>query len=134
MTVHTMTLDSPIGALFLAASDDGLHLVEFAQPRHPAVRDPAWHDRDHPVLQRAAGQLREYFEGARQRFDLPLAASGTPFQHAVWSALSTIGFGETWSYLQLAHAIGRLAGGKAADDPGVAIFQRLVQQLGQPAA
>ena len=35
---------------------------------------------------------------------------------------------------ELAHAVGRLAGGKAADGQGVAFFQCLVQQLGQPAA
>lgn len=113
MTVHTTTLDAPIGALFLAASDAGLHLVEFAQPRHPAVRGADWRDGGHPVLTRAVDQLREYFAGTRRCFDLPLAPSGTPFQREVWTALSTIRFGQTWSYVELARAVGRPGAARA---------------------
>lgn len=39
-------------------------------------------------------------------FQLPLAAKGTEFQQQVWQALKTIPYGETWSYQQLAEAIG----------------------------
>ncbi|HST44998.1 MAG TPA: methylated-DNA--[protein]-cysteine S-methyltransferase [Luteimonas sp.] len=113
MTVHTTTLDTPIGPLFLAASDAGLHRIEFALPRYPVARDPQWRDGDHPVLARAVVQLRDYFAGTRRTFDLPLAPSGTPFQRQVWDALSTIGFGQTWSYVQLARAIGRPAASRA---------------------
>ncbi|MNF83155.1 Methylated-DNA--protein-cysteine methyltransferase [compost metagenome] len=61
---------------------------------------------DNPVLVRAAGQLREYFAGARQHFDLELEFSGTEFQKKVWAALLTIPFGETRSYSQIAEQIG----------------------------
>lgn len=37
---------------------------------------------------------------------MPLAAKGTPFQMQVWQALTTIPYGETWSYQDLANAIG----------------------------
>lgn len=107
MTTYTTTLDTPIGPLFLAASDAGLHLIEFAEPRHPAARDPDWVDGPHPVLAETARQLRAYFAGECRTFDLPLAPQGTPFQREVWNALSTIGFGETWSYVDLARAVGR---------------------------
>jgi methylated-DNA-[protein]-cysteine S-methyltransferase len=33
--------------------------------------------------------------------------TGTPFQQQVWAALRTIPYGETWSYKDLAEAIGR---------------------------
>ena len=39
-------------------------------------------------------------------FDLPLAPEGTTFQLEVWAALQEIPYGETISYLDLAHAIG----------------------------
>jgi methylated-DNA-[protein]-cysteine S-methyltransferase len=51
-------------------------------------------------------QLAEYFAGARRTFNLPLALRGTPFQERVWKMLTEIGFGETWSYGELAKRIG----------------------------
>ena len=51
-------------------------------------------------------QLREYFEGRRREFTLPLSSVGTDFQQRVWAALCEIPYGETWSYLQLALRIG----------------------------
>nr|WP_169449722.1 methylated-DNA--[protein]-cysteine S-methyltransferase [Oceanospirillum beijerinckii] len=61
---------------------------------------------DHPILQQAIQQCQEYFAGQRQNFDLPLAATGTEFQQQVWHALTQIPFGVTWSYQDLANAIG----------------------------
>jgi methylated-DNA-[protein]-cysteine S-methyltransferase len=51
-------------------------------------------------------QLDEYFARKRQVFEIPLAPAGTPFQQRVWRELTTIPYGETRSYLQLATAIG----------------------------
>ncbi len=52
-------------------------------------------------------QLREYFEGLRKEFSLPLDhQQGTPFQQQVWSALRDIPYGETRSYKDIAEAIG----------------------------
>jgi O-6-methylguanine DNA methyltransferase len=58
-------------------------------------------------------QLQEYFAGQRQRFDLPLSYRGTVFQEKVWSTLLMIGYGETWSYRQLAERIGDPAASRA---------------------
>ncbi|SJN29470.1 Methylated-DNA--protein-cysteine methyltransferase [Vibrio casei] len=57
------------------------------------------------VLARALSQLKEYFNGELTRFALPLAATGTEFQQKVWHVLTTIPYGETWSYQDLANAI-----------------------------
>jgi hypothetical protein len=46
----------------------------------------------------AVRQLREFFDGARTRFDLALAPVGTDFQREVWGAIAQIPFGETISY------------------------------------
>ena len=53
-------------------------------------------------------QLDEYFAGTRREFDLPLAPDGTPFQLRVWQALQTIPYGGTWSYRELAAAVGNV--------------------------
>ncbi len=62
--------------------------------------------RETPLLKEAAVQLKEYFEGKRKEFDLPLALEGTAFQVAVWKALQTIPFGKTRSYGEIAQSIG----------------------------
>lgn len=59
-----------------------------------------------PLLKEAAMQLLEYFAGSRKEFDFPLSMSGTEFQVAVWKALQTIPYGETYSYKKIAEQIG----------------------------
>lgn len=65
------------------------------------------------VLDRAATQLGEYFDGSRRRFELPLVPVGTPFQMAAWEVLRRIPYGETISYRQQAEALGDPAKARA---------------------
>jgi methylated-DNA-[protein]-cysteine S-methyltransferase len=82
-----------------------LHLL--ADHAGSKEQDPAYvQEKRHPVLVEAERQLAEYFDGRRKEFTLPLDVSGTPFQRAVWNALSTIPFGETRSYAGIASQIG----------------------------
>lgn len=67
------------------------------------ILDPSPSD----VIARAAiKQLREYFDGLRQIFTLPLDPHGTEFQRRVWKALCEIPYGETRSYAEIASAVG----------------------------
>lgn len=59
-----------------------------------------------PLLRRAIYQLDEYFAGTRQCFDLPLAPASTTFQQRVWATLSTIPYGTTCCYEQVAQHMG----------------------------
>lgn len=59
-----------------------------------------------PLLKEAAAQLREYFDGTRREFALPLAFEGTEFQQAVWKELLAIPYGKTRSYGEIAQSIG----------------------------
>jgi len=106
-TIRYRRIDSPVGPLTVAASDAGLHAIEFPSNRHPVRRDRDWQEGDHPLLRRAESQLDEYFAGERQAFDLPLAPRGTPFQREVWFALASIPYGRTASYAQLAAQVDR---------------------------
>ncbi|MDO5611211.1 MAG: methylated-DNA--[protein]-cysteine S-methyltransferase [Pseudomonadota bacterium] len=107
MSTHWQHIDSPIGRLMIAADNAGIRAIEFPENRHPVKRDGDWREAAHPLISRAAQQLGEYFAGQRRDFDLPLAAHGTAFQLQVWQALSTIPYGETRSYAQQAHTIGK---------------------------
>ena len=60
-----------------------------------------------------AKQLEEYFAGKRKQFDVPLRLVGTEFQQAVWNELLAIPYGETRSYKQIAHGIGKPAACRA---------------------
>jgi len=57
------------------------------------------------ILNRAAQQLEEYFQGKRRHFDLPLAPHGTDFQRSVWNALLTVEYGTTATYQEIAEKI-----------------------------
>ncbi len=51
-------------------------------------------------------QLDEYFEGKRQTFDIPYILEGTEFQKKAWQALTTIPYGKTASYKDMAIKVG----------------------------
>jgi methylated-DNA-[protein]-cysteine S-methyltransferase len=97
------TWRSPLGDLLLAGEEGALHELQLPN-RHN--RRPGWVPAEEPFA-RAVDQLEEYFAGERVAFDLPLAASGTRFEQAVWAALSEIPYGETRSYGEMARTIGR---------------------------
>jgi methylated-DNA-[protein]-cysteine S-methyltransferase len=66
------------------------------------------------VLNECVKQLKEYFEGSRKEFDLPIQQNGTVFQQSVWKELLAIHYGETISYLQLARNLGNIKAIRAA--------------------
>lgn len=117
----THYLDSPLGQILVELSDQGIHrfwFVDHAEtPAETSIESPAapasGQGPQHPLLARVQTQVAEYFAGQRQVFDLPLAAKGTPFQQKVWAALCRIPFGDTWSYVQLAEAIGQPTASRA---------------------
>ena len=112
LTVQTQ-VDTPLGAVRLAASPTGLAGLWFEGQRHePTERwegPGAWsHAPGHWVLQAAAQQLQDYLLGKRAGFELPLDISGgTPFQQSVWRALLTIDRGQTTSYGALSRSVGK---------------------------
>jgi methylated-DNA-[protein]-cysteine S-methyltransferase len=59
-------------------------------------------------------QLEAYFAGRLKEFSVPLAPAGTPFQLAVWAELTTIGYGSTRSYRDIARALGKGPGAARA--------------------
>jgi methylated-DNA-[protein]-cysteine S-methyltransferase len=108
MTIYT-TIDSPVGPLLLAATNDGLSHLLFDRGTKPPTEwtaDDGTNGQASHWLTQTRQQLTEYFAGTRRSFDVPLAASGTPFQRNVWQALQSIDYGTTISYGELAVRIG----------------------------
>jgi methylated-DNA-[protein]-cysteine S-methyltransferase len=72
------------------------------------------------LLAQAAAQLAAYFAGRLKAFNLPLAPQGTPFRQKVWMAMTSVPFGQTTTYGEVARQIGggpRAVGGACGDNP-----------------
>ena len=103
-TMQSRTVDSPVGPLTLAGADGRLrHLRMVDQTYEP---DRAEWISDDGAFTDAVAQLDAYFAGELMDFDLDLDLVGTEFQRRVWEALTTIPYGETRSYGQIALQIG----------------------------
>ncbi len=108
-TLCTMSVETPVGTLTLAADDIGIATV--------AVTADTLHETEHrlgktampcptPLLRQCERQLGEYFAGGRRDFDLPMHLAGTDFQLQVWKALTRVPYGTTCAYKDIATAIG----------------------------
>ena len=95
---------SPLGEIALTANDQGLTTLTFIDGKKEFLIPEDYQDTPEKFTQ-VYQQLTEYFSGERKAFDLPLAATGTPFQQKVWQALCTIKQGETKTYAWLAKQI-----------------------------
>jgi len=98
-------IESPVGPLLLVADDAGLQQILFVNGRHAARPDPSWKNRS-GSFKETIRQLRAYFAGELEQFNLALAPEGTPFQLKVWQRLCDIPYGETISYGELARRLG----------------------------
>jgi O-6-methylguanine DNA methyltransferase len=116
---------SPVGLLFLAASERGLVALEFdarlpgQQTVRPNPRDlreegKSLRFQESPDTMRPfVRELEEYFAGQRREFTFALDLRGTEFQMACWRALLAIPYGETRSYGDIARTVGRPQGFRA---------------------
>ncbi|MGA8847372.1 MAG: methylated-DNA--[protein]-cysteine S-methyltransferase [Nocardioides sp.] len=100
-------IDSPVGELRLVEHDGAITAIEFSPFVVADGRVRGGRDDDHPVLREAARQLRAYFARDLNEFELPLDPGGTDFQKRVWHELAGIGYGETASYGEIAHRLGK---------------------------
>lgn len=112
---HTACYQSPVGALEIIGSENGVSSVLFVDHAATTSDIP-------PCLHDCVLQLDEYFKGRRQAFALTLDLHGTDFQKRVWRELLNIPFGKTVSYLDIALALGdrksiRAVGGANGKNP-----------------
>ncbi|MEU8760146.1 methylated-DNA--[protein]-cysteine S-methyltransferase [Streptomyces sp. NPDC048659] len=107
-TRHTV-VDTHLGPVTIVAKDEtitGLYFRHHVRrpPQEtfgPEVGAPA-----DPLLDEAVRQLCDYLAGRRRWFELPLAAEGDAFQHAVWDLVKLIQCGETTTYGRIAEQLG----------------------------
>ena len=100
---------SPLGNLLIVEEGDAVVYCQWEDSVDERIISTWEEDKEqqNALLTVACRQLTEYFAGKRKVFDLPIRLNGTPFQQIVWKGLQQIPYGETLSYADLAHQIGR---------------------------
>ncbi|WP_394747864.1 methylated-DNA--[protein]-cysteine S-methyltransferase [Spongiimicrobium salis] len=93
-------VQTPLGIAKIEGNEDGLAAISILSNADKVS------DIIPEVLEDAAYQLEEYFNGTRKEFSLSLNPQGTDFQKKVWNALQDIPFGKTCSYLDLSKKLG----------------------------
>ena len=107
-------LDTPIDELSVGIDDIGVCGVRFG-PVEAATPEAVLAELPGPDgarLTAVVAELRAYFAGELTDFGVPLhVRRGSAFERAVWTEISTIPYGETRTYGEVAAAVG---------DPGAA--------------
>ena len=127
-SVRFGSLETPIGPVFAAISDDGLFDVTFgiAEPVRYVARLGSRVVKalpDRRAVSDVLDQLHNYFSGHLTRFTIPFDLRGsTNFTYRVLLATSHIPFGETVSYGETAKRVGspgasRAVGGALGRNP-----------------
>ncbi|HVD96826.1 MAG TPA: methylated-DNA--[protein]-cysteine S-methyltransferase [Cytophagaceae bacterium] len=96
---------SPLGTIEVKASDTHILSVLFVEKI--SLENP------NELTQNCITQLEEFFEKKRKTFELPFHMEGTEFQQKIWNSLTTIPFGRTISYKDLALKTGKLGSVRA---------------------
>lgn len=114
-------LDSPIGSLFVAATNAGVVRIGLAtEPEDELLAELAEEISPRVLsaprrVDRARRELDEYFAGARRDFDVPLDWSlARAFRREVLEELVKVPYGETTTYAELAADAGRPRAVRAA--------------------
>jgi AraC family transcriptional regulator of adaptative response/methylated-DNA-[protein]-cysteine methyltransferase len=112
---------TPLGPMVIAAADEGVCLLEFADRRMLETQIKRIKRRvggklvpgsnDHTV--QLEDELGRYFTGELSEFKVPLVSTGTEFQEACWGYLRAIPYGATRSYADEARALSRASATRA---------------------
>ena len=97
-------IDSPIGCLQLVANDHALSELNWPEQH---TEELAQSSKRSKILDHAEEELRRYFEGQLQIFNVPLTPTGSAFQQQVWARLAMIEWGKTCSYKAIASGINK---------------------------
>ena len=102
----------PIGPVGIIEEEGAISGVFFRNRKNSWALDAALAETS--LIKKTAVQLRDYFNGKRKVFDIPLLLRGTGFQAAVWNVLRTIPYGETRTYKNIAALAGNPKACRAA--------------------
>lgn len=119
LLIHRFT--TPIGPMFVCASERGVCLLEFVDRR---MLETEFSDLQRLLnariiagqnehIRQAENEIAEYFAGKRLRFTLALDTPGSEFQRRIWQALAEIPCGESTHYQALAETLNKPTAARA---------------------
>lgn len=98
---------SPLEQILLAADESGLTGLWFAEQKYYARNlSSGFQEAELPIFRETKRWLDLYFSGFQPAFTPPVHFLGTPFQKRVWEVLTSIPYGQTMTYGQIAAAVG----------------------------
>ncbi len=112
--IHQKSILTPLGEMIACAVDQGICLLEFTDRKNIEKQLKALSkvlkteivEKEHPHFIQLEEELKEYFEGKRSHFEVPLFTTGTAFQEKVWKLLRDIPMGEIRTYKQQSEILG----------------------------
>jgi len=111
--INYAIVDSPLGRLLVAATGKGVCSVMLGDSDVSLKADllkefPAAEiGHDEKLLRSSANAIVEHLKHNSPHINLPLDIRATAFQRQVWEQLRAIPYGETYSYSEVAKAIGQ---------------------------
>jgi len=116
MIIDLKRIETPLGTMFACAVEEGICLLEFTDRKNiekqflslSKALNSEIVQGENKHFKQLEDELKEYFEGKRQQFEVPLYITGTEFQGKVWQLLREIPLGETRTYKQQSERLGNL--------------------------
>jgi len=112
-TINYAIVDCSLGSLLVAATGKGVCSVKLGDSEAGLESDlkrefpAAEFQRDEKKLSSAIRAVVDHLDGKAPHIDLPLDIQATAFQRQVWDRLRAIPLGRTFSYSEVARAIGQ---------------------------
>ena len=108
---YTSHYESPIGGITLASNGEALTGLWYDGQKYFALYlDHEHEEKELPVFELAKKWLDIYFSGKEPDFKVPMYFTGSKFQNEVWEILSSIPYGQTMTYGEIAKIIAKRRG------------------------
>lgn len=113
--IDLQRLETPLGTMIACAVEQGVCLLEFTD-RKMLERELIQLAKslnatiiqgENPHFPCLEKELKEYFEGKRREFTVPLFTPGSEFQQTVWENLRQVSYGKTVSYKDQSTLLGK---------------------------
>ncbi len=116
IVIDLKRIETPLGTMYACATDEGICLLEFTDRKNIEKQFTSLSKALHAEIVQGENkhfpqletELKEYFEGKRTAFEVPLQIIGTDFQQKVWQLLREIPMGEVRTYKQQSELLGNL--------------------------
>jgi len=129
-TVYTAIMDTPLGKIQAAASDNALLGLWFVGAKYFPACAKTWLDKpDYPLFASLKTWLDDYFAGKKPKTKIPMSPVGTEFQQTVWKILLEIPYGKTTTYGAIAKQLASAEKKASAQAVGGAVGRNPISLL-----